>query len=222
VTIGETPNIEDLKLRLNSWFPDSQDLTAKLLEICECDIHFDLDLQLYPDRHELVRQIARKGIREMGIDQIMQRSDTLLRFSKLNQPCFEDLLNVPTLLTLIKRLSELIDGLVEPLEPPGKTGKLLSLSQLLFDLGEAIGRCESIQDFRTNSIFLYWTYDEVYELLGRSSPTPSSQEEINEMAQSLLLHYVALVWFDDKNYQQKKPALHHIREEIEEKLSGLP
>jgi hypothetical protein len=119
-------------------------------------------------------------------------------------------------------LSELIDGLVEPLEPPGKTGKLLSLSQLLFDLGEAIGRCESIQDFRTNSIFLYWTFDEVYELLGRSSPTPSSQEEINEMAQSLLLHYVALVWFDDKNYQQKKPALHRIREEIEEKLSGLP
>lgn len=221
VTIGETPNTEDTKPRLNSWFPDPQALTAKLLEICESDIHIDLDLQLYPDRHELVRHPARKSIREMGIDQIMRRSDTLLRFSKLHQPCIEDLLNVPTLLSLITRLSELIDGLVESLEPPVKTGKLLSLSQLLVDLGEALGRCESLQGFRTTSLFLYWTFDEVYELLGRSSPPPSLQEEIHEMAQSLLQHYVALVWFDDKNYQQGKPALHRMREEIEEKLSGL-
>jgi hypothetical protein len=121
----------------------------------------------------------------------------------------------------MKRLSEFIDGLVEPLEPSVKTGKLLSLSQLSFDLGEALGRCESLQGFRTTSLFLYWAFDEVYELLGKSSPTPSLQEEMNEMAQSLLQHYVALVWFDDKNYQQEKPASHRIREEIEEKLSGL-
>ena len=54
------------------------------------------------------------------------------------------------------------------------TNAYQSVYQVIDDLSEAISRCDSLQNYLSTSLFIFWAADELYRLLGTNDPTSNN------------------------------------------------
>ncbi|MFB9243317.1 hypothetical protein IV454_13505 [Massilia antarctica] len=163
------PTVETLKARENLFkvdeclaLPQFMDLIEKLMIF---DKHGPLDLILYEDSHEEIRKWARNQIREMKFDSLKKRLATWSHL--VYQPAREDALAPLALKVLAEEVAGYALRSMQGDEKAvlGESEKISardayrSLWQLLLDLGEAILRCETNQDFLSTSLFIFWAVD---------------------------------------------------------------
>lgn len=194
---ASAPAIEDLKLHHRT-FPHGEMLTADRFarevgpSMMLYDKHGPLDLILYEDNHEESRKWARNRIREMRLDRMRDRLRPWM--PELRQPTLPDILTVDELADAADRLTDYIDsiteiqrqsGYVDPWDRISPRSAYRSLRQLATDLGEAIRRCYSPQNFLSTSLFLFWVYDETIRL------GSIRDETLESRGGCLLRHYIA-------------------------------
>lgn len=228
-TIERTPLAEERKPRLTA--ADSQlsasALLDKVLEIIDFDKHVDLDLSIYPDRHERVRKEVRNRIRERGVAVIQTRPATMTRLSNAITASLENheitLPSSGVSVELLLVLSSLIDSPL--LEPASQLRQdFVGLRQLVLDLEVAIRQPQSSQLQRSNLLFLYWCFDEALASIGASnvSVDPSAIDSLERTAQELLGQYMRLVWKEDLRYVPPGRDPQEIRAILEAALAKLP
>ena len=155
------------------------------------DMHGLLQLILYEDGHEEIRKPMRKKIGEASQAFLVARLTSWMpvlkhEFSVKDLPSPQILRNMMEVTEDVAR--EELAGLY--LEPNRKLlyTDLVSLTQLLHDLGEAITRCELTETYVSTSLYMFWAVDQLIEnfKLGR-------KEVLHEVGVSLLRNYVASV-----------------------------
>lgn len=229
MTIERTPHAEERKPRLVA--NDSQlspaELIDKVLEIIDFDKHIDLDLSIYPDRHERVRKEIRNRIRERGIDLIKARAATMNRLSKAISVCLDNqesaLPHSGVSVELLLVLNTVIDN-PRPGLSPQLQQDFVGLRQLVLDLEIAMRQSQSPQLQRSNLLFLYWCFDEALASIGASSVSvdPAAMDNLERTAQELLGQYMRLVWKEDLQYVPPRRDLTEIRNSLEAVLAQLP
>ena len=99
---------------------------------------------------------------------------------------------------IMNALGGLIDVLIDKVSvKEGEkviNGEILSLRQLLVDLGEGITRCELPETYISTSLYMFWAADELI----RSYLKPSDKEEARKEGRTLLWNYVASVLLFEK------------------------
>lgn len=199
-TIAKTPQISEKKPRLKIKEINKNEFVQLLLLINEYDKHADLDLELYLDRRELPRKALRTKIRERVCTQPNSKNNAISRFLNLKSMHFNDILDIITLKKFSFWLCKVLDKIIREPLTSNQLHECIALRQLTFDIGNAFFRNKNIQDFRSHSIFLYWTFDEVFSFISKLSFHSNILSEIDKKAQILLQHYATLVVTDDYHY----------------------
>ncbi|EEA22451.1 hypothetical protein EYB26_007461 [Talaromyces marneffei] len=150
---------------LSSAQPRTQEDFIKTLAIAMAyDKHGLLQLILYEDGREEIRKISRKKIGEMRQKTLVQHlHDWSYVFSK--QKFDSSDLPLPSEL---RDMSDVIGDLAKARLHEVETSKdeklaqadlvmLTSLCRLIYDMGEAIMRCEKMETFVSTSLFMFWT-----------------------------------------------------------------
>ncbi len=189
------PTVETLKARARLFEVGDRldhagfvDLIEKLMIF---DKHGPLDLILYEDSHEEIRKWSRNQIREMPFDRLKTRLQAWSE--RIGQPGTADLLEPAALKTLADAMAQHAlsamradaPALLAPNEKISGYDAYRSLWQLLTDLGEAILRCESRQDFLSTSLFIFWAVDTLHVTQGKT------QAAVRQAGGQLLASYVA-------------------------------
>ena len=222
----DAPTIEELKAR-DQHFPLGNISQSDLMPILSnslmfYDKHGPLDLILYYDSHEESRKWARNRIREMHLKDLQDRLEAWM--SEIHSPTQEDLLTphqitgiTLKLLARIKGLSdgEIAQGHVDAYEKISPKNAYQSVNQLIDDLTETISRCDSLQNFLSTSLFVFWATDELYRLLGANDP------EIKELGGVLLRNYIATAIVEKKRQSNSALASHAMLPIPQRDLGGI-
>lgn len=197
VAVASAPEIEDIK-RLHQKFPLGQKFTIEEFitvladSMMFYDKHGPLDLILYEDNHEESRKWARNRIREMRLDYAKIRLRGWV--SEIRQPQISDAVSPEELVEIARHVIHSIDSLnksqrhsavISDGEKISSENSFQSTRQLIEDLGEAIVRCYSIQNFLSTSLFLFWSCDQLCQLLN----APSA--DLTALGGKLLRNYIA-------------------------------
>jgi hypothetical protein len=82
-----------------------------------------------------------------------------------------------------------VSGVCKVGSPGGREALLISLHRLVLDLGESITvRCESLENFVSTSLFMFWAADEAAMLLA-----DAGNQEVWKIGLRFLRNYVAIV-----------------------------
>jgi hypothetical protein len=190
------PTIEELKTNEQS-FPlgvlPRDDLISVLGDqLMFYDKHGPLDLILYYDSHEELRKWARNRIREMHRTDL--RGRLLTWADAIRQPSLEDMLTPQQIQAMTAEMiagihalspEQRAQGRLDPYERISPIDAYRSLAQLLTDLAEAIGRCDSLQNFLSTSLFVFWVADELKRLNG------GNDERLQSIGGRALRSYIA-------------------------------
>lgn len=215
--IDDTPDPAHTRSKMTELPSRREDFAGLLLDISDRDKHFDLDLRMYPDRRELLRVSVRNRIRERGIKDVLKRSYTMRRFLNLDQPSETRLLRIEELARHGESSCEIVDRWTMT-ALNGLPDDIRGIRQLLGDLTEATNRTATLQQFRTNSIFLYWTLDELFELMEGTQGADQFRHDVDDLAKSVLSHYAALVWLDDQSSGRPKATGSLAKDTISQRL----
>lgn len=188
-TVLEAPEVEEVRLKSLSTvvgreFTVPQLLAALSQSIMMHDKHGALDLMLYSDNREQIRKLARNRIRELSAAEMEARLENWA--SAIQQPSLEHLLVFDDLRGCATGLIRIIERVLDESSTEEQVASLRSLRQLVNDLGEAIGRCDSIQTFCSTGLFLFWCCDEALRL------KPPLTDDLFNIAGKLLRHYLAV------------------------------
>lgn len=203
----DAPTVENLKDKIG--FPSLQNTLCdhEFLKIVHkmmsLDKHGSLDLILYSDCHEEVRKWARIRIREMKIDEIGKRLETVWR-CEFKQPSEKNILSIKVLESLAEQLSIMAStrkNCSSPLnirqkEKISREQAYSSLAQFLLDLKESVGRCETRQTFLSTSLFLFLASDTFMQFEN------NCDGEIREIGKQLLNHYISTAFIIMNQIQQ--------------------
>ncbi len=182
-------------------FASADDAIEALAAAMMYDKHGLLQLILYADGREEIRKPARKRIGEIKGEEMTAR---LRHWSRFLDPWTfnaQDLVEPATL----RVLSECVAGLAsnkiqlldvamraktmeEPNTLAAERMDLVSLQQLMTDLGEAITRCEGAETFVATSLFLFWTAEEIFSRMQQHN-----QHILLPVMSVFLRNYVAFV-----------------------------
>jgi hypothetical protein len=188
-SIKHTRNVLLSMTRMYEFVPQ---VAARLTKVMAYDKHGMLDLILYEDGHEEVRKSARKRIWSMTPTMISQRLFHWLPLLNTLQFDHRDIKD-PTALRndswsmSTRLLRNMFDRKSLSEE---NLSKLLSLQQLLVDLGESIRRCEKIETFVSTTLFLFWTMD---LMLTSSEYDAELHDELEKTGIAFLRSYIATV-----------------------------
>lgn len=203
--VTSAPEIEDIK-KSRKAYPFGKELTRdQLLDVIGptmmlYDKHGPLDLILYEDGREEKRKIARNRIREMRIDRMTMRLKMWKR--ELISPTVADIMFPADIIDMCSNMLRHIDmhkisfsrvsygdSFCDHSNIPRDIA-ITSTAQLITDLSEAIGRCYSLQNFLSTSLFIFWCCDEMKLLLD------DQDEMITVFGGRLLRHYIAVAVLD--------------------------
>ena len=165
-TLTGAPKIEELKLRqIPSDAYDDQ--ITQMPALMAFDKHGQLDLRLYEDGREKIRKWARNRIREMHTSHLRERLTRWI--SECTNLELADALSPEELAEIAEEMSQWIDSHPQDHRPLSQADveELIvpefaraSILQLVRDLGEAVQRCYSLQNFLSTCLFLFWSCDE--------------------------------------------------------------
>jgi hypothetical protein len=184
--LDAVPSYEQTKPRLTQNLLQlnvSQDeFITSILRIMDVDKHYDLDCPIYPDRRELIRKQLRNQIREQDLMRMRNRPIAFKWLRQIHKPCLADFMPVNTVYENIKTIA---NNIAE------QTRK-----QLFIDLAFALKQCKNVQEYRTTTIFIFWSLEE----LATSSVT-STTSTIEKTALAILQSYILVVCVDDYLFQ---------------------
>ena len=191
------PTASSIKFSRDVYLSDALELSGEhliknLVSAMMYDKHGLLQLILYEDGREEIRKLYRKRIGEMRQGEIASRLATWLPMLVGQALTAKDILDPAGLREMAENISALGAAKLKTFEAKsnGKTDKVLlsSLVCLIFDLGEAVERCERPETYSSTSLFLFWAVDDIAPFL-----EDSSKQQALGVAAVFLRNYVAYV-----------------------------
>lgn len=167
------------------------------------DKHGLLHLILYEDGRDETRKIARKLIGEMKDDVLAARLSLWLPVLYARPFTTADLPTQHEVREMADHVGKLADDRVDrwpcsALDQVQNQNRkslvhLRSLSRLVYDLGEAMVRCEEVEMYVSTSLYLFWA---VYDVFGYLEG--EHRERAWQIGGVLLRNYVALVLLEER------------------------
>lgn len=191
---------QDRKVLLSYAQPsiEAELLLTKLAAAMMYDKHGLLQLILYEDGREEIRKPSRKRIGELKYENVAKRLEAWMPALTTAELSVRDLPKPAELQRLCYELGDLLDarldasqvsGVCKVGSPDEKEALLISLHRLVLDLGESITvRCESLENFVSTSLFMFWAADEAAMLLA-----DAGNQEVWKIGLRFLRNYVAIV-----------------------------
>ncbi|KAJ5927342.1 hypothetical protein N7516_009115 [Penicillium verrucosum] len=154
---------------LSSAYPLNQDdFINNLATVMAYDKHGLLQLILYQDGREEIRKVSRKTIGEMTQNTLAKRLYAWAHVFDRQNFVVADLPLPSELRDMADVVGDLAKYRLQEFEAnktcTGERAKVVmlkSLCRLIFDLGEAITRCEKMETFVSTSLFLFWTTEHI-------------------------------------------------------------
>ncbi|WP_131831893.1 hypothetical protein [Mycobacteroides abscessus] len=211
--IGTTPTTSTSRPKMPLSLFKRTMAVEKFLKAMQHDKHHDMDLKLYTDRSEIKRLRARNYIREMSVDDILKRKQTMHRIYNMGRPRLDDLLDTASISDIASLVAAFFEECTEFPDPEWAG----SFAQLSGDLAEAAPRARHIQDVRTLLVILYWVLDIAAD---EFLPAMLDGVKLKELSIRCLRAYRMLAWLDDLTYREDVVDRRSLRISIERSMES--